>query len=276
MSIFTNGLRQYGFLPVQMSAMRNCIAAIVMLGIVGTVNPGRLKVRRRELLLFGISGCSLFATGSLYYTAMAATSASTAVALLYTAPALVMLVSVLFLHESITGGKLAAMLLALVGCALVSGVAGGVRFEVWGIIAGIFSGIASGSYNISVKIEMRKGCDALAATTYCFLFAAITGLVLSRPAEAAEIIRTQWESKMLWLIAGFGLITGAVPYLLYTLAMKRLPAGITASMGVIEPMTATLISVIAFGETLSAPAVAGMVIILTSAWGLSRCRIGTA
>lgn len=96
-------------------AIRNCVAAIVLAGLAAAVSPGRFKTCGRELPLFAISGISLAATGSLYYAAMERTSAAVAVMLLYTSPALVMLLSALFLQERLTIGKLGGLLSALRG-----------------------------------------------------------------------------------------------------------------------------------------------------------------
>ena len=64
------------------------------------------------------------------------------------------------------------------------------------------------------------------------------------------------------LIIAIGICTCVLPYFLYTLAMRRIPAGTAAAFGIIEPMSATLFSVIFFGEQLGIAAVVGIVLIL--------------
>lgn len=269
-SIFTRELRQYGLSPGQMAAIRNCVAAIVLAGLAAAVSPGRFKTCGRELPLFAISGISLAATGSLYYAAMERTSAAVAVVLLYTSPALVMLLSALFLQERLTIGKLGGLLSALAGCGLISGIAGGTRFEPSGVLIGLLSGLAYSIYTISVKIEMRRGNDAVTAVIYCFFFAALTGIIFSSPGQTVALILAQWDGRLFLLMMGLGLLCYTVPYLLYTFAIQRLPAGVAASMSVIEPMTAALLSVLLFGEALSIPAMIGIAAILISAAVLTR------
>ena len=63
----------------------------------------------------------LFYTSSIQLVGM-----GTAAVLIYLMPSLVMLFSVVFLHEKFTPGKGLCLVLSLLGCALVSGVAGGV------------------------------------------------------------------------------------------------------------------------------------------------------
>lgn len=271
-SIFVAGLQQYGFHPVQIAAVRNSVAAVFVIGFTALFAPAQLKTRWQELLLFAISGICLFATAGFYQTAMQLTSVSTAAILLYTSPALVMVLSILFLKERFTYGKLAAVLVAMLGASLVSGVVGGVRFQPTGIAIGILSSIAYSIYNICVKIEMRRGNHIFTANAYSFLFAALTGILCSHPIQAVKLAYTQWDSRMVLLMAGIGILCSAVPYFLYTISMKRLTAGVAASMAVIEPMTAAVIGVIVFQETLSVFAIIGIGIILASIVVLSRIK----
>ena len=64
------------------------------------------------------------------------------------------------------------------------------------------------------------------------------------------------------LLIGIGLVTCVVPYFMFSLSLKYVPVGTAAALGVIEPMSATLYSVIFFREALSVPSVIGIVLIL--------------
>jgi drug/metabolite transporter (DMT)-like permease len=71
-------------------------------------------------------------------------------------------------------------------------------------------------------------------------------------------------------IIGLGVITHVIPYLLYSNAMSYLPAGTTTAMGIIEPMSATLFSVIVYKEVLDVWAIIGIILILLAVFLLSR------
>ena len=105
-------------------------------------NKNLFKVSLKELLLFAGSGISFFLTATCYFYSMQATSISTAVVLMYTAPIFVMIYSVMFLNEKLTPVKTAAVLIMLVGCGLVSGIIGGLRFDGVGTLVGYMSGLA--------------------------------------------------------------------------------------------------------------------------------------
>ena len=267
--LFTTSLREYGFSSMQMSGFRNIVAAVLMLVFVLITGRQRLKTKPLDILLFALSGVSVFATGSLYYAAMQATSLSTAVILMYTAPMLVMIVSVIFFKEKFTWLKLTAVLAAFIGCGFVTGIIGGLRFSMSGIILGMLSGVTYSLYNICAKLEMRRGNDAITANTYCFIFAGLASLIFCRPLEAIHNIALNPIQTILLIIA-IGFFTGAFPYLVYTYAMKKIPAGVAAAMASIEPMTATIISIAVFGEKLTVSAFIGIFLILVSVLALSR------
>ena len=269
-SIFINALKKYGFEAIQLAAMRNTVAAILVVIYAMVKEPSAFKIKPAMLIIFAVSGISLAATGSFYYYTITVTSPSVAVILMYTAPVIVMAVSVLFLNEKITVTKALAMLFSILGCALTSGVFGELRFQVFGIVIGLLSGIAYSVYNITAKIEMQRGSSVLSANIYCFIFAAVTGVLVAHPQQMLNILYTQFEIKMILLLVGVGVLCFTIPYFLYTYAMKKIPAGLAASMAIIEPITATIVSVVIFGEKLSFSAAAGIILVLLSVTALAN------
>jgi len=155
------------------------------------------------------------------------------------------------------------------GCGLVSGIIGGLKFDMMGIIVGFMSGIAYSAYNILTKIQMRNNSNPMSAILYCFLFAVLIGTFACDIGEIPKSIGTA-PRITLPLVVGMGLATCIAPYFLYTLAMKKIPAGTAASLGIIEPMAATLFSVMLFGEELSWASVSGIVLILGAVFLLSK------
>lgn len=267
--IFSKVLGGFGFTPLQMTAMRNTVAALALFLYILIKNPKQFKAPLKEIVLFVISGACILFTGTFYYTAMEMTTPATAVVLMYIAPILVMAVSVLFMGERFNLLKGIAVVFAFVGCGLVTGIIGGIKFDLLGIGMGILSGISYAAYNICAKIEMKRGNDAVTASFYCFLGAAIIGILMCNPFSLGSAL-TQATAKALPYIFAQGLFTGAIPYFLYTLASKRLPAGIASATGSIEPMSATIISVVFFNEVLGIQGIAGILMILTSVILLSK------
>ena len=227
------------------------------------------RIRVRDVLFFALTGLALFGTGSCYYISLQLTSISTAVVLMYTAPVYVVIFSVLFFGEKMSRLKVTSVVLMLVGCALVSGIVGGMKFEPTGIMIGVLSGISYGAYNILTKLAMRRGVRPMSATLYTFFFMALISFILCDPADLAANAAKE-PALTIPLMLGIGLVTHVSPYILYTLALKELDAGVASSLSIVEPMSATIFSVMLFGEQLDVFSGAGIVLITLAVFLLGR------
>ena len=139
--IFVHYLAPFGFSSLEMTGMRALVSFLVILIFALIRNRSLLKLKPIMLpLLFGI-GAMLFLTAYFYYSAMQQTSVSTAVVLMYTAPIYVIIISALFFGEKFTPMKIVAVLMMLIGCAFVSGIIGGLKFDPIGILIGVGSGL---------------------------------------------------------------------------------------------------------------------------------------
>lgn len=267
--IFVHYLAPFGFSSLQMTFFRGIVSLISMVIYVLLQNKRLFKIRLSDLFLFAGSGIAFFGTASCYYFSMQATSVSTAVVLMYTAPVLVMIFSVAFLGEKLTPLKAISVLCMIVGCGLVSGIIGGLKIDGFGIAIGFLSGISYSAYNILTKISMRRGGEPLSATLYCFLFSTTVAFITCNPTTIPENIAKS-PAIALPLIIALGICTCVLPYLLYTFALKALPAGTASALSIVEPMSATLFSVALFDEKLSVASVTGIVLILSAVFMLSR------
>ncbi len=266
--IFVHFLEPFGFSSMQMTLGRELSAAIIMAVFIFFADKKLFKTNFRDLVLYALSGISMFLAAALYYRAMQITSVSTAVILMYTSPIFIMICSVAFFGEKLTVVKTIAVVAMLCGCALVSGIASGFDVNLRGFLYGIGAGIAYSIYNIVTKIEMIKKCNPKTATVYCFMFAALSAFLTSNPSGAAEIIAARPSGAV--LLAACGIFTCVVPYFMYTLALRDIPAGTASSLGIIEPMSATLYSVLFLGERLNVYSIGGIVLILGAVLALSR------
>lgn len=267
--IFSNVLQKYGFSPFQITSARMLFAAIFLLIFVLFYRPKARKVKLRQLPLYLLSGLGLLGTSGFYYWAMELTSFSTAVVLMYIAPVIVMIVSVLFLGEKFSKIKLVGIVGALLGCCFVTGLIGDPRFSMAGILVGLLSAIAYSGYTLCVKVEMNQGDDPIIATTYCFIFAFLASLFTINPVDTVKLVVAD-PVPILLFFGGLGFFVGAFPYLSYTFAMRKIPAGVASSMACIEPMTATIVSILFLNETVTWSSVIGIVMILGSVVLLSR------
>lgn len=259
--IFVNLLSPYGFTSYQMTAVRAIVSFICMLAYTLIKDRSLFKLRRADLLIVFSVGATMFLTANLYYASMQMTSVSTAVVLMYTAPIYVAVFSSLFLGERLSRTSVAAIACMLVGCGLVSGIIGGIKFDLVGIIIGVLSGITYAAYNILTKIAVGRGTNPVSVTLYSFGFMSVISLILLEPKKMAESISTE-PALTIPLLVGLGIFTYVVPYFLYTLGMRDLPAATATALGTVEPMSATLFSVIIFNEVLDLFSIIGIILII--------------
>ncbi len=267
--LFSNCLAQYGMGSFQMTFIRASVAFVCMAAYVLITDRRVIKTNPKEIPLFIGSGISFFFTGTCYFYCMQLTSVSTAVVLMYTAPIFVMVYSTTFLNEKLNGTKLISVAGMIAGCALVSGIIGGFKFDLIGVAVGLLSGIAYASYNIITKVEMQKGINPVKANLYCFLFSMFAGLLATNPVDIIGCVRIN-PAVVISLAIAMGILTSILPYFFYTLALRAIPAGTASSLAILEPMAATILSVLVLGETLSLYSLIGIILILTSVFLLSR------
>lgn len=267
--LFVNFLAPMGFTTMQMVCMRGTVAAFCMAFYVCIFDRKLFQVTKGELLFSLGSGVAMFGTGAAYYAAIRASSVSTAVILMYTAPVFVMAFSVAFLGEKLTKNKFVAVFFMLVGCALVSGVVGGIKLNFTGVLLGLLSGVAYSAYNIFTKLQMRRNYNPVTSTMYCFIVMAILTLIFANP---VDLLKTATENSFLVvpLGVGIGICTSVLPYFLYTISLKYLPVGTASALSIVEPMAATVFSVAILGENLHIPAFIGIIFIIGSVILLSR------
>ncbi len=261
--IFVNLLAPYGFSSFQMTFVRALVSFFAMAIYTLILDRRLFKLKLSELPFYILLGLSLFGTATCYYSSMQMASVSVAVVLMYTAPIYVMIFSVAALGEKISVLKLVSVVLMLLGCCLVSGIIGGMRFHIGGILIGALSGILYALYNIVAKLAFRRRSHPQTATLYSFLTMALVAALFSAPRSLGESISSA-PSKTIPLLIGLGIFTFVIPYFLYNMAIKELPAGTASALGIIEPMAATVFSVLLFKEKLGALPLIGIILILAA------------
>ena len=185
MGIFVRRLADYGFSSIQIVAIRVTLAALIFCMLLLIKDPSGFRISVKDIPLFlGLGFGSILFFTVCYFTAITMMPLSTAATLLYTSPIWIMLMSVLFFHEKLTGRKLLALVLAFAGCVLVSGISGE-GMTLTGLLVGLGSGIGYGLYSILGTVALRR-YSPYTVTTYTFAFAALGAWLICRPAGAGS------------------------------------------------------------------------------------------
>ena len=264
MGIFVRRLTDYGFSSIQIVAIRVTLAALIFCMLLLIKDPSGFRISVKDIPLFlGLGFGSILFFTVCYFTAITMMPLSTAAILLYTSPIWIMLMSVLFFREKLTGRKLLALVLAFAGCVLVSGISGE-GMTLTGLLVGLGSGIGYGLYSILGTVALRR-YSPYTVTTYTFAFAALGAWLICRPAEMlAKFAAAPNLPGLVFFCFLTALVTAVIPFLAYTLGLQTVEASRAGILATVEPLVATLIGVAVFSEPLTLLSGLGILLILAA------------
>ncbi len=266
MGLFVRGLSADGFSSMEIVALRVLAALLFMAIVILLYNKKLFRIRLRDCWCFvGTGVFSLTFFNFCYFQTIMMTSMSIAAILLYTAPIIVVLLSSVLFQEKISAKKIGAIL-AFLGCVFVTGMIGGEGLVIspLGILFGLGSGLGYALYSIFSRYAIERGYESFTISFYTFLFAAIGTLFLIPVQETALKLAGGNTGRDLLLILGIALIATVLPYILYTLGLSHVENGKASIMASIEPVVATLLGILVFGEHMTAVGTIGVLFVLAA------------
>ena len=271
MGFFTRHLAEYGINSNGAIIVRCGVAAVFFGILILCTDAGQFRIRLKDLWCFlGTGLFSLLFFTFCYFHAISMMSLSTAAILLYTAPAIVMLLSAVLFREPFTKIKVAALVLAFAGCCLVSGIGTDSVLTPAGFLFGIGSGFGYALYTIFSRYALERGYSSSTINFYSCLFAAVGAIIIWRPAGLFGMM-TAFTGAILWCLAT-GVLSCFVPYMLYTYGLTGLENGRASILASVEPVVASLVGVFVFHETLTVPALVGILLVLAAILLLNQKR----
>lgn len=262
MGYFTRSLGELG-IPSSGCILLRCGVAAILFGITILFTGHRqFAVKPRDFWCFIGSGiCSLLFFTYCYFEAITRMSLSAAAILLYTAPAIVMLLSAIFFKEKITPVKLAALVLAFAGCCLVSGLGmGDQALSAAGVLFGLGSGLGYALYSIFARCALDRGYSSNTVNFYSCLLAALGSAVIWGLDAPLAALTTSPRSLILSL--SMGAVSCFLPYLFYTYGLSGLETGRASILASFEPVVATLVGIVVFRERPTLMSAAGVLCVL--------------
>lgn len=240
-----------------------------------TVLPFALREKGRwdgfgVAFLLGAFGYA--STTALYFPSLRLLPVAVASFLLYLAPVLVALLSWLFLRERLGAVGWGALLLAVVGLALLSSGALTGALSLLGLLLAAASAVTYAittvlSRSVAQRMPWARlslGVCAGAMTSYV-VFASARG-VLAVPPSA-------WGA--VWAI-GLGVIATGIPLALFFAALARAPASQVSTISTLEPVSTLVLAAIFLAEVPAALGVVGGALIVVAAAIIARLAPTTA
>lgn len=260
--IYVKQLYTFGFTPMEVVTLRVVTASIILIVYLLVKSPKQLRLQKWTDLRYFI-GTGIFSIIFFNYSMFKTIELSTipvSAALLYTAPAFVIILSFIFFHEAITRRKLIALAFTLIGTLFVVELipfdAGAIPMIT--IFIGLCSGVGYALYSIFSKFALEK-YNSLVITTYTFIVASVVLLPFFSYQKHAALLLT--PSVLLYAF-GLGFLPTAVAYLIYTYGLKQTEASNASLLTTVEPVVATLVGVFMFQEDFHFLQVLGMISII--------------
>ncbi|MBR2583039.1 MAG: EamA family transporter, partial [Oscillospiraceae bacterium] len=264
---FLTAIEARGMGANSINFLRFAATSLPILGYLLLKDKKALRVRGKDVWLFAANALAsiLFFT-ACYAAAIRETKIATAAALLYTAPAIVLLLSALLFGEKLTPRKILCVLLSVLGCALVSGLgSGGAPLTLRGLLLGLGAGLGYALYSIFSRLIQQRGYSTFTNVCWTFLIAAAAYLAISIAEGSAEEIARLPGAALLAAVCG--LFTGLLAYLLYTAGLREMEPSHAAQLATIEPVFAALLGAVLFSQRLSLTECLGIALVVISVVG---------
>lgn len=260
-SLFLGGLTAVGTTRIQIIMFRSWITAALIVLFCWRKDKKIPRIRWKDCWIFLAYGVvNMIGFSLCYWKSMSLVGVSVSSILIYTAPVFALILSAILFGEKINQKCIAALILAIVGVACVSGLGSDAMTSPLGFILGVFAGFLYSLQGIWGRLAIGRGYGSWCITLYATLFCAIfsTPLALTDPLPAGFFS----SPVCILLIVGMSVFCIMIPTILYAKGLEIIPAGRASMLTSAEPAVATLIGVFVFSETLTLLTGIGILLII--------------
>ncbi len=265
-------LIEAGLDPLHVVWLRVAGAALVMLPL---AVRHRALLRRRPGLLAGFGLLAVAGVQACYFAALSRIPVGVALLIEYLAPALVLGWVRFVQRRPVTRAAAVGVVLAVGGLACVVEVWSGLGFDALGLLLALGAACCQVGYFVLSDHGGDAGEEApdpLGVIAYGLLVGAAVLTVVARPwsmdwsvlAGTARMDGTPVAAFVLlaWII----LVATVVAYITGIVAVRRLSPQVAGVVACLEAVIATVLAWVLLGEHLSAPQIAGGVVVLAGAF----------
>jgi len=265
--VFFKELSVFGFNTMQIVFLRTSSAA-VMLGIWLVITDRKaFRIKPRDAWCFiGTGLLSLLLFNWSLYEAITLNGIAISFVLLYTAPAFVTVLSAWLFNEKLNLPRWGILIIVLLGCTLVSGIAGITDVNVNGVLFGLSSGFGYALYSIFGRYALNREYKPQTISFYTFALCAVGSAILSfvSPGIGSILEFPQFNVFVIILIILLGSAGCLFPYVLYTKGLAGVTGAQASMTATLEPVVAAFIGVFIYNETLSVWQGFGAILIIGS------------
>ncbi len=255
--------------PQTLVFSRVLVAILILGGGMLLLRPQHLRFRIADLKIIVPIGAVVAINYSTYYQSVLHLGVAVSIAVFYVFPAMTAVAAWVFLGERVGKKTVVALIVAVSGCVLVSGLLGvNVQISAIGVMFALVSAASYAGYAVLVRRVVRERPPSW-LLFYSLVFA-LPGLAIAT-AVVGEPLLPPLGGGWLYVVI-LAVIPTLAGYGLYAHGLQRLPAARAAILATTEPVLATVWAVAFLAERPSGWQVLGFALILASAWLASRER----
>lgn len=260
--------------PMDLFCLR-ATGATVLFWLLSLFMP-KEKVPLKDLLqIFVASMLGLFLTQMSFLKAITMTTSIDLSIANTCTPIMTMFVAAIFLKEPITGKKIGGVLVSLVGVLILIfnsvGLGGGAsETKPMGIVLAVLNGLTFALY-LGIFRPLISKYNVVTFMKWMFLFSMLVAL----PFNARHFFQLpfgQMESKVLWQVAYVVFFATFVAYFLIPVGQKRLRPTLVSMYNYVQPIIATIISIIIGLDHLTWKKIVAMILVFSGVWIVNQSR----
>lgn len=255
--LFMLPLKAVGF-PVDTTLVYRFSFAALFIGIYLVIKQESFKVSFRELLTLMALGCLFAMSSEFLFIGYDYATPGIASTILFVFPVFVALIMVFFFKEKISKGTVWSLFITVCGIFALSTKEAFLDINPLGVLFSLLSALSYALYIVVVN-KAKIAASGTRITFYSLSFSAVFYLLKSLIIGETLAVH---DSKIILKIVVFALVTTVVSVTSLVYAIQLIGSTPTAILGALEPIVAVCISVILFGEKLTAGLFAGIFLIL--------------
>ena len=273
-----------GISAARLTELRVTAAFLIMLVIVAITRRSALRIRRDEIVLllaFGVLGIAM--TQWLFFIAIERLAVGVALIIEFTAPIMVALWFRFGRRQQVKPTVWVGLALALAGLVLIAQVWQGFSLDVLGVAAAFGAAAALANYYILAEHQVHRpgGRDTISLTMWGFgaaaLFFAVVQPWWSYPWEqlsgSGQPLGVDGPQVPVSILIAWMVILGTVaPFWLVVASLHHLTSAQASTIGMMEPVLASIVAWIALSEILTPVQIIGGLVVLAGVYIAERSR----
>lgn len=239
------------------------LIAVPVIAVMIAVRGRSFAVERRKIPLILVMGILMAVSSLMLFESYRYMDAGIASTLLFVYPLMVAVIMSVFFSERLSAVTMLCIVMALGGIAMLFKGGGDATLSVTGALLVMLSSLSYSCYIVGVN---RPGLNDIPTLTLIF-YVLLAGVVMFGM-KISVMSGGQFVGPHHWYMWGCVIALAVVPtvisFLCTTAAIQSIGPTPTAILGALEPVTAVIIGITVFGETLTLRDWTGLVLIIVS------------